>query len=258
MPAGQAARVKASFEMRRVPNLKTSLVWGTLPGATDETIYLIAHRDGWFDAAGDNASGVASIVALAEYYAKVPRAERRRTMVFVGLDGHHNSGAGAGVGRRWMWDNRKTLFPKTALMINAEHPSTIQTTVRPRYYQTTTTRLSGATPTCRSSGMRAARRGAQLETIAVNAFRAFGASMYLDPNPRPPAGDLGAFFRGVPGVATSEFYHYFHTDQETPDTVPWTGLEATTRAYAKIIDEVNKLPLSDLQRPEEPLPAAPR
>ena len=52
----------------------------------------------------------------------------------------------------------------------------------------------------------------KLETIAVNAFREFGASMYLDPNPRPPAGDLGAFFRGVPGVATSEFYHYFHTD----------------------------------------------
>jgi hypothetical protein len=35
--AGQAARVKARFEARRVPNLKTSLVWGTLPGATDET-----------------------------------------------------------------------------------------------------------------------------------------------------------------------------------------------------------------------------
>jgi len=133
MPAGQPARVKAHFEMQRVPNLKSALVWGTLPGASDETIYLVAHRDGWFDAAGDNASGVSSIVSLAEYYAKVPRAERERTIVFVGLDGHHNSGPGAGVGRRWMWDNRTTLFPKTALMINAEHPSTIQTTVRPRY-----------------------------------------------------------------------------------------------------------------------------
>lgn len=28
-----------------------------------------------------------------------------------------------------------------------------------------------------------------------------------------------------------------------------TGLEATTRAYAKIMDEVNKLPLQSLQRP---------
>ena len=31
-----------------------------------------------------------------------------------------------------------------------------------------------------------------------------------------------------------------------------TEFVATTRAYAKIIDEVNKLQLSDLQRPEEP------
>jgi hypothetical protein len=252
MPAGQAARVTARFEMQRVPNLKSALVWATLPGATDETIYLIAHRDGWFDAAGDNASGVASMVALAEYYAKVPRSERRRTIVFVGLDGHHNSGPGAGVGRRWMWDNRKTLFPKTALMINAEHPSTIQTTVRPRYYQTNDNAIVWSNTYMPQQWYAGGPSRRTLETIAVNAFREFGASVYLDPNPRPPAGDLGAFFRGVPGVATSEFYHYFHTDQETPDAVPWTGLEATTRAYAKIIDEVNTLALGDLQRPEVP------
>jgi hypothetical protein len=257
MPAGQAARVKASFEMRRVPNLKTSLVWGALPGVTDETIYLVAHRDGWFDAAGDNASGVASIVALAEYYAKVPQTDRRRTLIFVGLDGHHNSGPGAGVGRRWMWDNRARLFPQTALVINAEHPSTIQTTVRPRYYQGGDAIVWSNTymPQQWYAGGPSRRT---LETIAVHAFQSFGASMYLDPNPRPPAGDLGALFRGVPGVATSEFYHYFHTDQETPDVVPLTGLEATTRAYARIIDEVNKVPLTELQRSEEPLPGPPR
>ena len=58
----------------------------------------------------------------------------------------------------------------------------------------------------------------------------------------------------MPGVATSDFYHYFHTDLETPETVPWTGLEASTRAYARIVDEVNKLDLNVLQRPEEPTP----
>ncbi len=256
MPAGQPARVQASFEAQRVPNLKTSLVWGTLKGATDETIYLVAHRDGWFDAAGDNASGVASIIALAEYYAKLPQRERRRTIVFVGLDGHHNSGQGAGVGRRWIWDNRKTLLNKTALMINAEHPSTIQTTVRPRYYQSDDNTIAWSNTYMPQQWYAGGPSRRRLETIAVNAFREFGASMYLDPNPRPPAGDLGAFFRGVPGVATSEFYHYSHTDQETPDTVPWTGLEATTRAYARIIDDVNKLDLSELQRPEEPAPSS--
>jgi hypothetical protein len=50
---------------------------------------------------------------------------------------------------------------------------------------------------------------------------------------------------------------FFHTDAETPETVPWTGLEATTRAYARIVDEVNKLPLSDFQRAPELPPTSP-
>ena len=70
-------RVKATLDVEMVPNLKTALVWGTLPGATDETIYIVAHRDGWFEASGDNAGGVASMVGLAEYYSKIPQAQRR-------------------------------------------------------------------------------------------------------------------------------------------------------------------------------------
>ena len=49
--------MKATLDIQMVPNLKTALVWGTLPGATDETIYIVAHRDGWFEASGDNAGG---------------------------------------------------------------------------------------------------------------------------------------------------------------------------------------------------------
>ncbi len=62
------------------------------------------------------------------------------------------------------------------------------------------------------------------------------------------------FWRNVPGVESSDYNIYFHTDQETPETVPWTGLEATTRAYAKIVDEVDKRPLSEFQRPPEQTP----
>ncbi len=87
-----------------------------------------------------------------------------------------------------------------------------------------------------------------LERIAADAFREFGVTTYWDPNPRAPAGEC--FWRFLPCVATSEFYHYFHSEHETPETVPWTGLETTTRSYARIIDEVNKLELSDFHRPE--------
>jgi hypothetical protein len=142
-------------------------------------------------------------------------------------------------------------------MINVEHPSTVQTTVRPRYQNWNDNAIVWGNTYMPQQWYAGGPSRRRLETIAVKAFQEFGASMYLDPNPRPPAGDLGGFFRGVPGVATSEFYHYFHTDQETPDTVPWTGLEASTRAYARIVDEVNKLDLAELKRPEEPAPPPP-
>jgi len=248
---GQTARVKATLDVQMVPNLKTALVWGTLPGATDETIYIVAHRDGWFDASGDNAGGVAAMIGLAEYYAKIPQAERRRRMVFIGLDGHHNTGPGSAVGGVWLNqpENKARLFAKTALAINCEHPSTLQTYVRPRY-------IGG--DVLHWSNMYSAQQWyaggpsrPELTAIALAAFREFGVPLLAEPNPRPPAGDLGRLYRFTPGVATSEFFHYFHTDRETPETVPWTGLQATTRAYAKIVDEVNKRPLSTFQRTEE-------
>ncbi len=95
-PAGQPARVSVRLDVEMLPNLNTALVWGTLPGASDETIYVIAHRDGWFDAGSDNASGVATMIGLAEHYAKLPQAQRRRTLVtqpFRGSGGSRLGGA---------------------------------------------------------------------------------------------------------------------------------------------------------------------
>ena len=256
MPAGQSARLKVKLSVERVPNLKTALIWGTLAGATDETIYIMAHRDGWFDASGDNASGVASMIELAAHYGRVPQAQRRRTMIFVALDGHHNYGTeGAQVGNEWMIANRQTLFAKTALAINVEHPSTIQTQSRPRYYNAN--EIVWGNTYMPQQWYAGGPSRPELQKIAADAFKLFGATMDLYPNPTPPASDMSSFYRFVPGIDTSEYHHYFHPDLETPQTVLWTGLEASTRAYAKIIDEVNKLPLSMFQRPEEPEPTRP-
>jgi len=252
MPAGQAARTKVTLNVQRVPNLKTAQIWGTLPGsdvANGETIYVFAHRDGWFDASGDNAGGVASMLGLAEHFAKIPQAQRKRTMIFVALDGHHNSGEGSAVGNKWMVDNRQRLFAKSALAINVEHPSTVQTQSRPRYYNAN--EIVWSDTYMPQQWYAGGPSRPELQKIAADAFKLFGATMDLYPSPVPPASDMSSFFRFLPGIDTSEFHQYFHTDLETPQTVPWTGLEASTRAYAKIIDEVNKLPLSTFQRPEE-------
>jgi peptidase M28-like protein len=240
----RAPRVRIRLDVRQVPNQKSALVWGTLPGATDETIYVMAHRDGWFDAATDNASGVATLIGLAEHFAKAPPARRRRTMVFVGLDGHHND---AGVGRMWMVAHKNELFAKTALAINAEHTSTIQT----YFYGERIRRTNAYTAQMWYAG---GPSRPKLQDLAIRAFREFGVTTYAEPEQAPPPGDLGRFFRFVPGVDAGDFNMYFHTDGETPETVPWTGLEASTRAYARIVDGVNGLELKDLQRPEETEP----
>jgi hypothetical protein len=247
-PANSPPHLTIRLDAAWMPNQKSYLVWGTLPGETDETIYVLAHRDGWFDAAGDNASGVASMIGLAEYFAKIPQSQRRRTMIFIGTDGHHNIKPGE-FGNEWLVANRMKLFSKTALMINDEHPSEVlnhggaagwtDSMVPLEWYAGGSSRPA-------------------LEKISADAFGAFGVPIWAKPSPTPPAGDLGRFYWFLPGlVAQSNDFIAMHTTKDTPDNVPWTGLEAITRAYAKIIDGVNKLPLKDLQRPVTSDPNAP-
>ena len=244
-PAGQAPHVKLKLDIKMVPDLKTATVWARLPGMTDETIYITAHRDGWFESATDNASGVADMIGLAEYFAKIPKENRRRTIIFLGLSGHHNGGTGGS--NEQLIARKDQLFAKTALMINCEHTSTIQT----YFYGEEIRKANVNTAMAWYAGGPARPK---LQDIAISAFREFGVATYAAPETKAPPSDLSQFYRFVPGAEVFDMGMYFHTDGETPDMVPWTGLEATTRAYAKIIDEVNKLPLSDLQRPEEPAP----
>jgi hypothetical protein len=227
---------------------KSYLVWGELPGQTDETIYVIAHRDGFFDASGDNASGVASMLGLAEYFAKIPQSQRRRTIIFIGTDGHHNIKPG-GFGREWLVANRNKFFSKTALMINDEHPAEVL------YHGGT----AGPTTTTVPLEWYAGGSGRpRLTKIAMDAFHEFGVAIWNKPSERPPGGDLGRFYWFLPGVvAQSNDFVNMHTVADTPANVPWTGLEAATRAYAKIIDQVNTIALKDLERPATADPNAP-
>ena len=50
-------KLKMSLKTEERENLKSVSIFGTLPGTTDESIIVMAHMDGWFDAALDNASG---------------------------------------------------------------------------------------------------------------------------------------------------------------------------------------------------------
>jgi hypothetical protein len=228
---GQTVKVKMQLDAEMRQGLKTANVVGTLPGQTDEDITILAHMDGYFQASLDNASGLAVMIGLLEHFAKVPRAERRRGIRFIGSTGHHG-----GPGARWLHDERATALAKTALAINLEHVAAVRTKYwGPRLRMTTAV-----------SPMRWWVNGSpRLLDIALASFRRFNVGITADMD-LGASGEAGSLARDVPMMQVITSPEIKHTEQDTPEWVPSAGLEQIARAYARIIDEVNKLDRKDL------------
>lgn len=219
--------VKISLKTEERENLKSVSIFGTLPGTTDENVIVMAHMDGWFDAALDNASGLSVMLTLAEHFAAVPKEKRRRNMIFIGTAGHHVGSPNA----IYLRDQRPELLAKTALMVNCEHVSATQT-------------LNWSTNLRRSTAVWPRRwnvNGSDMLTdITLAAYKTFGVSVVGDMDPTA-TGEMGRIFRLAPSLQVIRSPELKHTDADVPELVPAVGLAAVGRAFAKIIDEVNKL-----------------
>jgi Peptidase family M28 len=232
---GAAPHVKVNMDVQMAPNEKTSTVWGTLPGLTDETVIVTAHRDGWFEGANDNGTGVATMIGLAEYFAKVPKAQRKRTIIFLGTSGHHDGTAESGT---WL-SQHKEVFAKTALLINCEHTAATQLV---QGNQTISKSNTASTLTWYVGGSK------KLEDIVVKAYADFGVPTQEIPA-RTPAGEIGRIYQNSPSIQLIDTGLYWHSSYETPDIIPANALANVTRAYAKIITDIAAVDLKDLQRP---------
>jgi hypothetical protein len=236
---GPGPRVHLQLDAATLTGRKTGMVWGTLPGMTDETINLIVPMDSYFTGAMDSASGIAIMATLAEYYSKIPLAQRRRTIVFTGTPAHHNGDPGT----QWMHDNRATVFGKSALLINLAHA--IQEQVYPwGPFLSESTAIEAHRWTLRGSPA--------FDKIVVGSLSEFGVPVYALPEVHG-AGALSKIYKDAPSVFFYDLGILDHSSGDIPDRVPAPGLESVARAYAKIIDEVNKLDRTDvLASPDVP------
>jgi hypothetical protein len=232
---GHAPRVRVRSDIQSVSGEKTSLVWGVIPGATDEKIIINAHRDGYYDAVDDNATGVATSLGLAEYFAKMPKAKRRRTIVIVSNPGHHNTA----VGNQWMTAHKDTFFAKAALLINSEHTGQAGAD----FYGYTLLPVNTPWNFDWYAG-----GGPKLEPIVTKDWDEFGISRYLKATPSG-SGDLGALDHLAPSIDLIQASPFYHSDHDTIESLSLWGIEAVTRSYAKIIDDLNKVDLTDLAWP---------
>jgi len=231
--SGEPVHVKLRLDVQRVPNLKSGTVWGTLPGTTDENVMIVAHRDGWFEGANDDAAGVATMVGLAEFFSKVPKEQRRRTLIFAGTTGHHNNSAESGT---W-FSQHPEVFAKTALLFNAEHTGLADTghnSIRPNDQPAAYNWYAGKTQ--------------KLADIVVNAMNAFGVPSGPQSGGSPP-GEIGRFYQYAPSVEIINGGYVWHSDREVAETLSPTGLEAVTRTYAKVINDTASVSIDELRGP---------
>lgn len=240
---GETVKVKLALQAEEKSGLKTASVLGTLPGTTDEDIFIVAHMDGFFDGAIDNGSGLAVMIGLLQHFSKVPAAERKRNLIFVGSAGHHG-----GPGTRWMHDERATVLAKTALMINLEHVSAVRT----KYWGPYLRKSNAVAP------MRWWVWGSKpLLDIALASFARFNVGLTADMD-TGASGEIGQVARDVPSMQVITSPEAKHTEQDTEEWVPAAGLEQVGRAYAKIIDDINKLSRRELLPQSMPAPTSGR
>jgi hypothetical protein len=231
----QAPKVRIRLTVEKKTGLKTASVWGVLPGATDENIFVMAHTEAFFEGALDNASGMATMLGLAEHFVTVPKAQRRRTMTFATTSAHHAYAPEAGI--HWIHEHMPAFFAKTALIVNCEHTSQTQA-----YWLG-----AGLMPSNTVSARRWFVGGSdQLKSIVANAFKTFGVAIYSRPE-AGAGGELSVLDTDAPSVHIID-HTFYHTDMDVPALVPAHGMESVARAYAKIIDQVNKVDLAVLRQ----------
>ena len=225
------------------PGLVSHNVWGTLPGTSNEEVLILAHHDGLFEGAFDNASGVATMLGVAEYFAKVPQAQRKRTIKFVATAGQTDGGQGSSA----ILKERDTRLNNVVLVINSEHTSVAQMS------------SFGASGIFRTTATASPKRwwvngSDKLASLAFDTYRTFGIALWdwemYD------GGGIGPFSRMTSlQLLDSPVYHSSSGDRD--DIVPPAGLEASARAYAKIIDLIGSMTRAQLQQ-EAPAAAAPQ
>lgn len=229
LAGGDPVRLNLRLQVEEHEGLHTYSVRGEVPAASAdaEKVVIVAHRDSLFEGGSDNASGVATAIELIRYFARVPRNQRVRTIEIAGTPGHHNL---ASTGFQWLQENQDSLLENTALLINAEHTA-----------HALVDRWGGELCATNSIGPFSWRinGSAELQRLTLRAFDDFGIPRWAETG--GPTGEIRPISTAVPSIVLMHAGVLLHSNIESAEAVPAASLAATTRAYARIIDEVNRL-----------------
>jgi hypothetical protein len=230
--------IQLQLDADKLSGLRGHNTVGIVPGKSDENIIINAHADGWYDAAGDNADGLAVLTAMARHFAK-PENKPARTLVFVASGGHHSTGLNGPANFVRM---NPELTKKTVLVLNLEHIAqlrirsgtwTVEPTEQPMNFG-----IDNSSPAVIEIGKRA------VERYGFNLNPAFGTSV---------SGDLGGYAPlGVTRVQAIHSGPMYHTSGDVLETISVPGLERAARFYVYFVSEAAQTPRAALNPQSKP------
>jgi hypothetical protein len=93
-------------------------VYAVLPGRSSSIVMFQSHHDSPWKSGVEDSSGVGMVLALAEYYARMPQSDRPYTMVFLLTGGHMVGGA---TNKDFVARHQADILSRTVLDMVIEH-----------------------------------------------------------------------------------------------------------------------------------------
>jgi hypothetical protein len=230
-------RVRISLDTETRSNLKAENGVAVIPGRSDDVIILNAHVDAWFDGAGDNADGLAVLMALARHFAR-PENRPDRTLVFVASAGHHSPGIN---GPRSFVSANPDLARRAVMMVNIEHVaqrnfSPARTVASDGYRQALAD--SGEAPIY--AGI--ANRAPFLDELVQQGVLRYGTN-FVSARSNMSSGETGGYSSLKAALVTiMQAPPLYHTTGEVADVISTPGLERIARFLAFFVRETGKAP----------------
>jgi len=212
-------------DSQRTP-IVTHNVIGTLPGASNEWVIIGSHHDGPWVSAVEDASGIALVLAQAQYWSSVPAEARPHNLLFLVTSGHMCHGAGTAA----FIDAHRDFLSEVVLEVHLEHTARecrgsngdLVPTDDPEVRWWFTSRNDALV-----NAVAAALEAEDLRRSLVVPPDVFGPHPTTD----------GGFFHteGVPLMNFLTAPMYLFDAQDTPDKIHQASLEPVTRAAIRII-----------------------
>ena len=240
-------RIRIRLDSEMSTDLRTHNVVGTVRGSDNEYVIVNAHHDAYFYGANDNASGVATLLALARHLAS-RKTPPRHNYIFVATGSHHNGHAGA----TYFIQNNQEILDRCLIVLNAEHTASV---LEIEYSRLKTNWGSEGgvlvANTETPKVMSLLPENSVLLGLFRDAVHRYGVTTLSETWTAAP-GDASTYHRaGYPVVQLIEVGKWYHTTADIPAAVSVPGLERTARAFADFLADIDKRSRQEIWGPPE-------